>query len=547
MRLLRSGFLLRGVVCGAACFFISMLLSGCGGQQTPAQRALAEGRLILVNGAEPKDLDPHVVTGFPEHQIIRALMEGLVAEHPTESGGVEPGVAERWVHNADYSEWTFFLRTDAVWSNGDPVTASDFEYAYRRLLNPDFGALYASMLYPLKNAEAFNKGTITDWDQVGVYAENDYTLRFELRGPTPYLLQTLLHYTWYPIHRPTVEQFDAFDERGTWWTRPGNFVGNGGFVLKEWRPNQRLVVTRSPSYWDRESITLNTIEFLPISDRQTASRAFEGGLVHKTDSTPFNRRDYYRKNEPELLREDPFFNTGYLGFNLRNKPLDDVRVRRALAMAIDVERLISQVTKNGAAAQGFVPPGIEGYPYEEWMHYDPEAARRLLADAGYPSGKGMRELEYITVNADTSMVTAEVFQSMWRDELGVEIVIVNKEWQVFMDDLNNNHFDIFSLSWIGDYIDPYTFLHIMMSEDGNNRTGYASETYDRLIEEAQQIGDPQLRYQKLAQAEAVLLADMPVVPVTWANRMYLLHPGVKHWHSKLLSDQPYKHVRLQAD
>jgi len=521
-------------------------LVGCKPAGTEADRAAAEGILLVDNGSEPKDLDPHVVTGFPEHRVIKSLLEGLVAEHPTDSNQVVPGVARSWTHNEDATEWTFEIRPNARWSNGEPVTARDFVYAYQRILNPDFAAPYASMLYLIKGAEAYHKGETEDWLDVGVRAPDIFTLEFTLAGPTAHFPLVLTHYTYFPVHKPTIEKSGAFASRSTGWTRPENFVGNGPFFLDDWVPDQRIVVRKSQDYWDADAVSLNAIHFFPIQDRQTSDRMFNAGQLHLTDGVPFNVRDRYRQEQNPALREDPFFSTGYLGLNTEREGLADVRLRRALAMALNMQLIIDRVTKNGRPAEGFVPLGIEGYPYQDYRNYDPEAARALLAEAGYPNGEGLPELAFIITNADTSRAFAETVQAMWREELGVNLRIENKEWQVLISEMDAGNFDLFLLAWVGDYLDPMTFLKVMRTGDGNNRTGFADPVFDGLLNQAGQTADRAERMQLMATAEGRLMEAMPIIPVTWSNFMFLKSEHVEGYPVKVLHDQPYKSIRLRT-
>lgn len=521
----------------------ALVFSGCGERESAVDIATRDGIFLLNNGAEPRDLDPHVVTGMPENRVIKGLLEGLVAEHPTTSEKIVPGMAERWESNEDNSVWTFHLR-EAYWSNGDRVTAGDFVYAYQRILNPEFGAPYASMLFRVRNAEAFNKGEVTDFSEVGFRVLDPAVLQVELDGPTPYFPLMLIHYTWFPVHPPTIDKFDAFARRDSGWTRPEAYVGNGPFVLKEWKPNQRIIIEKSPSYWDADSVALNGIHFFPVQDTQTENRMYQTGQLHKTNGVPYNLRDRYRAENNPALREDPMFATGYLGLNTTHEALSDRRVRQALSLALDRGLIIERVTKNGQPAGGFVPPTMEAYATASALPYDPERARVLLAEAGFPDGEGFPAIDFLITNSDTSRTFAEVVQEMWRTELGVSINILNKEWQVLIAEMDSGNFDIFLLSWIGDYLDPVTFLKIMRTGDGNNRTGFANAEFDALIAQANQQSSLERRYALLAQAEAILLHEAPILPVTWARNMYLLHPDVQGWAPKPLMDQPYKAVRL---
>jgi oligopeptide transport system substrate-binding protein len=515
---------------------------GCRPNETPADRAVREGVLILANGAEPKGLDHHTVTGVPEAKIINALMEGLIAEHPSDDATIEPGVAESWEISPDLRVFTFRIRENARWSNGDPVTADDFVFAYRRLLAPAFGAEYAEMLYIMAGAEAYHRGELADFEQVGVKALDARTLQITLVGPTPYFLQTLRHYTWFPIHRSTIETFNAFANRATAWTRPGNYVGNGPFTLKSWRVNQSIVVEKNPTYWDADVVRLQAIHFLPIDNRDTEERAFKAGQLHVTDSVPFNKRETYLRSRDPAFRQDPSLSTAYLLFNVNRGPLGDARVRRALSMAIDRAPLVENLTRSGYPASAFTPERMPGYQPGGRIEYDPETARRLLAEAGYPGGQGFPRIDLTITTSDTTRMLSEAIQDMWRRELGIQVQIVNMEWKVYISQLSERDYSIGFLSWYGDFVDPFTFLSVMTTEGGNNRTGWTNPNYDRLLQASMMEADPEQRMALLAEAERILLEESPIAPLIWNTLNTLVDPRLRGWHPKLLDMRPYKAV-----
>ena len=279
-----------------ALFFVLAVaaICGCGRRETRVTSGNKEQVLHVNNGAEPQNLDPHVVTGVPEHHLIMSLLEGLMSEDPR---GItpQPGTAERWDISQDQTIYTFHLRKNARWSNGDPVTAQDFVRTYRRALTPSLASEYAYMLYVMKGAEEFNTGKITNFDQVGVKALDDHTLEVKLNSPTPYFLSLLNHYSWFPLHIPTVERYGPVYERGNRWTKPGKFVGNGAFALHEWKVNHMIVVRKSPTYWDAANVKLNKIYFYSIESSDTDERAFRSGQLHKTFVLPETKIDTYRE------------------------------------------------------------------------------------------------------------------------------------------------------------------------------------------------------------------------------------------------------------
>lgn len=275
--------------------------AGCR-KETRVERAAREKILLLGNGAEPKALDPHIVSSVGDANILRSLFEGLVVNHPSDDSIHEPGVAERWEPNGDFSEWRFFLRDDARWSNGDAVTAHDFVYSFHRALHPETASPYSSMLYFLKNAEEFNTGKVTDFTEVGVKAIHDRELVCTLKSPAPYFPDVVKHTTWLPVHRGTIEKFGKMTDSYTKWQKPGNQVSNGAFVLSEWRINAHVKVRRNPQYWDAENVKLNGIDFYPIESPFTEEKAFRNGLIHYSYSFPENLAARYREMPDSPLR-----------------------------------------------------------------------------------------------------------------------------------------------------------------------------------------------------------------------------------------------------
>jgi oligopeptide transport system substrate-binding protein len=528
------------VVLGAA------LLAGCARRETPVSHGLRHQILHIGNGNEPQDLDPHVVSGVPEHHLLTALLEGLSSPDPKDLRP-EPGAAERWDISADGTVYTFHLRKNGRWSNGDPVTAHDFVRSYRRILTPTLASEYAYLLHVLKNAEAFNTGKVTNFAEVGVKALDDFTLEITLHAPTPYFLSLLHHYTWFPVHLPTVERHGKPYERGSRWTRPGRYVGNGPFVLKEWRVNHIIVVEKNTNYWDAARVRLRQIHFHPIESSDTDERAFRAGQLHKSYVVPESKIALYRQRQPEVLRVDPYLATYFYSVNVTRPPLNDTRVRRALALAIDREAIVTTITRGGQQpAYCFTPPNTAGYTCRTQLQPDVAAARRLLAEAGYPDGRGLPPIEILFNTLETHRTIAEAIQQMWKKNLNVDARLQNQEWKVFRASLNQKNYQVARDGWTGDYPDPNTFLETFLSGAGNNNTGWANAAYDRLVREAGRAGDPARRFELFQQAEAILLDEVPIIPLYFYTRPYLLHPAVRGWWPNLLDEHPYKYVWLEA-
>lgn len=534
--------------CFSALLVVAALFSGCDLGPTNVERGNLEQVLHLGNGTEPQDLDPHIVTGVTEHNIISALLEGLVSENPETLEPV-PGMAEYWAISADGREYTFFIRENAQWSNGDAVTAQDFVWSWQRMLSPTLAAEYAYQLYPIKNARAFNKGELMDFAQVGVKAADHKTLVVELENPTPYFLSLLAHYSTFPVHPPTILKHGAMDERGTAWTRPGNFVGNGPFQLKTWRLNYIIEVVRNPFYWDAGSVKLSAIRFYPIDNIQTEERMFRTGALHATSTTPSEKIEVYQKEAPNLISISPYLGTYFYRFNVTRPPLDDARVRKALSMAVDRQAIIDSVTKGGQIpAYSFTPPNTKGYyPPRNDVSFNIEQARGLLAESGFPGGRGFPVLELLYNTSDGHRRIAEAIQQMWKQGLGIEVQLANTDWKVYLSRTNQLDYDISRAGWIGDYPDPNTFLDMMLSDGGNNRTGWQNSEFDKLIHHAATLSNQEDRYETFKQAEMILDREAPLLPIYTYTRVALKVPSVKNWFPNILDHHPYKYVYLEGD
>ncbi|MEM7673543.1 MAG: peptide ABC transporter substrate-binding protein [Verrucomicrobiota bacterium] len=514
---------------------------------TVADQAIKEGILIRGNGAEPQGIDPHVVTGVPENRIISSLIEGLIAYHPSDDNIPEPGVAESWEHNEDYSKWVFNLRKDALWSNGDPVIADHFVYSWNRMLHPEFGAKYSDMLLIVKGAKEYLSGETADFSAVGVKATDPHTLEVELVGPTPFYLSMLKHYSWYPVHPPTVEEFGGMTALSNPWTREG-YVGNGPFILEEWIPSSVLKVKKSPTYWDRDRVKLNGIHFLPIESETTEDRAFTAGELHVTSIVPSDRILKYLEEKPDKIHIDPLLTVYFYRFNVEKPPFDDVRVRQALSLSIDRTSIIERITQGGETeATAFTPPGISGYFPPALSGYDPDKARALLAEAGFPGGEGFPKGVEVLFNTNEShKAIAEAAQAMWATELGIQVGILNQEWKVYINSQQTLAYTISRSGWQGDYMDPYTFLSMWTTGNGNNNTGWSNDEYDELIlEQAVSETDTAKRLKILEKAETILLQEAPVAPIYWYTRKYLLDPRLKEYNPKLLDNRPYKYMYFE--
>ncbi len=529
------------------CLVLVLLCTGCE-RESRVDQATRDKILLLGNGAEPKALDPHLVSSTGDSNILRAMFEGLVTNHPSDDTIHEPGVAERWEPNEDFSAWHFFLRKDAKWSNGDPVTAHDFVYSYNRLLHPEMAGPYASMLYFLKNGEQFNQGKIKDFAEVGVKAINDHELVCTLESPTPFFPDVIKHTTWLPVHQPTIEKYGAMTDTFTDWQKPGNSVSNGAFQLIDWRINAHVKLRRNPHYWDADNVKPNGINFYPIDNSFTEEKAFRNGLLHATNILPANLIPIYRERNDPALRMEPYNGVYFYRCNTDRTPTDNPDFRRALAYAINRETIVNFITKGEQQpTYAFTPPTKGGYIPPDIMSHDPEKAREYLKKAGYESGADVPEFTVIFNTLEDHKSIAVAIQDMWKKTLGIDNVkIENQEWKVYMATVDEMRYDVSRLAWIGDYVDPTTFLGMWRTGDSNNRTGWSNPDFDRLYKESFFVSDTEERYDILREAESILLDELPILPVYWYTRVYLIHPDVENWDPLILDNHPYKYIELKA-
>jgi oligopeptide transport system substrate-binding protein len=516
---------------------LTVLLAVSTGDPSPTLGA-GEQVFRINNMVEPESLDPGVVTGVPEHRILSNLFEGLTTADPKDLSP-RPGMAASWTVSKDGLIYTFKLR-DVRWTDGKPVTAHDFIYAWERVLNPKTGAKYAQQLFHLKNGEDYNKARITDFSQVGVKALDDYTLQVILRCPTAYFLDLTSFYTLYPVPRWAIES------HGVDWVKPGKIVSNGAFRLVSWVPQKELVLERNPQHWDAGNIKLQKVVFLPTDEVNTAYKQFLAGDSDWVPQVPTSQIDAAR-NRPDFYVM-PYLGTYYFRFNVMKPPVNDVRVRKALSMAVDRESLTKYVTKSGEIPSStFVPAGMRGYEGAKGLGFDVAAAKKLLAEAGYPDGKGFPKVELLYNTNELHRVIAQAVQQMWKDNLGIQVDLVNVEWKVYLARQSSLDYQISRAGWIGDYVDPNTFLDMWITGGGNNQTGWSNKRYDDLISQAAcKIVNAKNRMRALQEAEKILVMDeVPIMPLyTYVNKG-MLSRRVKGWSPNILDQHPLKYISLE--
>jgi len=518
--------------------------------------------LVYNNGSEPETLDPAVMTGVTEHNLALALFEGLCSHDPV-TLEPRPGVAESWETSADGKTYTFHLRADANWSNGDPVTAEDFRWSwYRVMTHNDADYLYLLKDYIAGGEEFFRKHVASmtrdddgdgEPDQVPATYElfrelvrievvDPRTLRVTLENPTAYFLDLATFETYMPVHRATVEK------HGTEWTDPKNFVGNGPFVLKEWSRRKQIVMVPNEHYWDRDFVKLTKITALPHDDLDVVYKKFINGEVHWIKTVPTAKLDDAR-NRPEYFVA-PYLGSNFYRFNTTRGRLKDKRVRKALSLAVNRETITRDVTKAGQIPATWFCPAIAQAKYEppEGIPYDPDEARRLLAEAGFPGGKKFGTLEIFFNTSEDHKKVAQAIGQMWRENLGIQVELKNSEWMVYLKNVENLDYDVARAGWIGDYGDPMTFLDMWVTDGGNNNTGWSNARYDELIEQARAEMDLVKRAGILQEAERIVVEDeFPILPLYIYVNQGMKVDGLQGWYENVRDLHPFQYMYFEPD
>jgi len=530
-------------------------------------------------GTEPATIDPALSQGIPEANIILQTFDGLT--RIDNKNMPQPAIAASWKISADLKTYTFTLR-DASWTNGTPVTAYDFEYAWIRALSPELAAVYAYQLYYVRGGQAFNtsikvgskyyvqavdaKGNpltkkeggkdvpvadmakeIDPSKDVGVKALDAKTLQVELESPTVYFLNLTAFPTLMPVCKAVVSTNDK------WAADVTNYVTNGPFTLTQWSHNDKMTFVNNPTYWDKAAVKLTKITYLMVTDESTALSMFQSGQMDVGSTVPIAELPkLVASGDAQIL---PYLGTYYYQINVTKKPFDDVRVRKALNLAIDRAAITTSVTKGGQIpALAFVPGGIAdaaaGSDFRTvggtfYKDNDIATAQKLLADAGYPGGKGFPPFALLFNTSNAHQSIAEAIQQMWNKNLGITCTLKVEEWGVYLDDRNNLNYQVARAGWIGDYMDPNTFLDMWVTDGGNNGTGYANKTYDALIAKAKATVDPKARMATLHDAEKLLMTDYPIIPIYFYTNPVLITKHVKNFYQSTLGFVDWKTAYME--
>lgn len=500
-----------------------------GGSNGGSGKSGGEKILRTNNSSEPGSLDPALATGTHESWVMQHVYEGLMKYD--ESGKVVPGMAaEEPTLSEDGLTYTFKLRDGLKWSNGDPVTAKDFEYSWKRVLNPDTASDYAYQLYYVKGGEAYNTGKGSA-DDVAVKAIDEKTLEVTLETPTPYFVSLTAFYTLYPVNEKVVAG------NADWAKNAESLVSNGPFKLESWEHNDKISIRKNADYYDADKVKLDGIDFDIIEEKNTEWQNYVANkydLVYSPISNIVAK--YLEEKNPELHSESDLA-TYYILYNTTEKPFTNAKVRQALSMAIDRQAIVDNVTKGGQTpATGLVPVGLmddQGKDFAEQtgelLKTDPAAAKKLLEEGLKEEGMTIEDLNKKVLVYNTSEDHQKIMQAvqdMWKSNLGVQMGLENTEFQVLLDNRKQQNFDLCRAGWIGDYADPMTFLDMFMTGNGQNDGKYSNAEYDKLLTEAKKTADQKVRMDNMKQAEKILMDDMAIIPLYFYSKSYIVKPNV---------------------
>ena len=511
-----------------------LALAGCSHADSNGTTSSQHATTLLRGvGPDPDSLDPQRARSAESQSILRDLCEGLTALD--KAAGVAPGVASTWTASPDGKTYTFKLRPEARWSNGDRVVAGDFVAALRRLVDPATASAYAQVIDVVANAGEIVAGKKPP-EALGVTAPDDSTVVVALATPAAYLPQLLSHTSTCPVHRPTL------DAHGDSYARPGVMVSNGAYVLKEWVQNSHILAIRNHHYWNDSATRLDAVKFLLIADENAELTRYRAGELHVTAVVPRGQFDWIKANLAGELHVSPQLSTYFYGFNLRRAPFkDNPGLRRALSLVIDREKLAQLVLRVGELpAYGWVPPGVNNYASQSFDYKSTplaertEEARRLYKEAGYSASNPLRfELRYNSAEVHTKLAIA--IAAAWKEALGVEVQLTAVEFKSLLQDIDRGDVDVFRSSWVGDYNDAYTYLQYLKSDFGINLPRYKNPDYDSLLARAAGEFDITKRRELLEEAERLALHDHPLIPIYFYVNKHLVKPEVDGWYDNVMN------------
>ncbi|MDR2812899.1 MAG: peptide ABC transporter substrate-binding protein [Puniceicoccales bacterium] len=517
-------------------FFVCIVLfSGC------FQR---EGQILRIgNAIEPATFDPQLAPGLAESKIVTALFEGLFVPDARTLRPV-PGMAQSYICSPDGLEYTFFLRDNIFWSNGDPVVAKDFADAIERGLAKSIASPWVDFYFMLKNAQSYYNGEFSSFDYVGAKALSSKVLRLTLDRPLDFFPSLLTHWAWLPINRKAIERSGDFFDRSNRWTQVKNIVTNGPYLLKSFKVGDKVVVEKNKRYWDASNITIDYVHFISDISPATEENMFLTDRLDITENVPADKIQFYRTQG--ILPTAVSLGTSFYWFNCKQKPFDDVKIRKALSLAVDRDAIGKLRNRGqGFEAYALVPPGTMNYSSSKFFDNDVKQAQQLLAEAGYPNGEGFPPITILYNTSDNWKIISEAVQEMWRKNLKIYVQLQSIEWGTFLVERRQHKFSICRGGWVGDYNDASTFLNLLLSNNNNNHAQWHSKTYDQMLAQASQEKDSLKRSQILLDAETFMISEMPVIPIYFESMCHLVSSRIEGWYPNILDWHPIKFIRFQ--
>lgn len=524
------------------------MLSGCGGSGQTSKTGNSTKKDMMVANlvSEPKTIDPALNNATDGSTVIYNIFEGLV--RIGNDNKAEPGLAEKWDIQDNGKKYIFHLRDGLKWTDNTPITAKDFKYGILRVLDPTVGSSYSYHAYCIKNGKAYNTKKAKAED-VGVKVIDDKTLEIDLEYPVPYFLDILSWHLLLPLKEDMVTK-----NANGWANDPSTIISNGPFKITEWKHNDYMLLEKNPNYWDAQNVKLEKLKLVMITNNNTALTAYKTGDIDLiTDIPPVQLQSLIASGE---AKSNPQLGPYFFCINVTKKPLDDARVRKALALAIDREALVKTVTRGGQKpAVGFIPSGIpdggsekdfrsNGKSYIETTANVVEA-KKLLAEAGFPDGKGFPEISFLYNTSDVHKSVAEAIQAMWKKNLGINIKLTNQEWKVFITTRTQGDYEIARHGYFADFFDPGSLFDLWTTGSPNNDAKYSNPKYDELVTQAAKEQDPAKRSQLYHDAEDILMDDMPVIPLYYYTQNYMLKSNIKGLHLSPLGWSFFRSVTIE--
>jgi oligopeptide transport system substrate-binding protein len=522
-----------------------LAMAGCGRHETLVESGTRDQVLHFGNKDEPADMDPQIDTASSTAKLLSSVFQGLVV-FSGDGLSILPGMADRWTVSSDGLTYAFHIRDGARWSNGEPLTSKDFLDSFLRALDPQVGCEDAGWAYPIRGARDFVEGRSKDPAAVAIGAPDPHTFTIVLAHPAPYVLMLLTTNLFYPVYMPSLDANGGRRQRGGPWTRPGVLVGNGPFTLAEWKPNAYVSVKRNPYYWDAGHVRLSEIRFYPTDDENAEERAFRAGELHLTFRLPKTKVPVYESEHGRELHVVPVLRTNYLTFNVTKAPFTDSRVRRALALAIDREKLVgAALGRLGTPAYSFVRPGTGGYTPAKGFRFDPAEARRLLKAAGFAGGAGLPPVELtLNGNTGTTLAVAEVIQQMWAENLGFRATLNPLEFKVYLSTMRERQYQVMFEGWTYAMPDARDMLEEAVTGDPNNDALASSRDYDAAFAESDSTADQARRREAFDRMEAVNARECFFAPVYYTNQGFLVHPSVRGWQDNAIDIVDWRGIYL---